>query len=396
MNPNYSFLPYGRQTIEADDIAAVGDALTADFLTTGPLVDRFDELFARTVSAKYAVSCNSGTAALHLAALAIGLGPGDVAIVPSITFLATANAIRYVGGEVIFADVDPDTGLLRPQDVVTAMERHPGARIKAVLPVHMNGQATDMSTLTDIIASRDIHLIEDACHALGAAGVGACAASTMACFSMHPVKAIAMGEGGAVSTNDPALAERLRRFRNHGMSRDSKTFTQPELAFDKQGQVNPWYYEMQEPGFNYRAPDILCALGLSQLKKLGRFIARRRHLAALYDEKIAPLAPLVRPVPRVSWSEHAYHLYAVLIDFDSAGIERKTVIDQLRSLGIGSQVHYLPVSRQPYYTARYGKQHLPGADAYYARCLSLPIFPTMADSDVDRVIAALKHIIYRK
>jgi len=384
-----AFLPYGRQTIEADDIEAVSAALQADFLTTGPTVAEFDRAFAAVVGAAFAVSCNSGTAALHLAAMARGLGPGDAAVVPSVTFLATANAVRYVGAEVIFADVDPETGLLRTEDLSDAMARAGNLKLKAALPVHLNGQAADMSALAALADPADIMLIEDACHALGAAGVGACARSAMACFSTHPVKGIAMGEGGVVTTNDAGLAERLARFRNHGMSRDPAGFVNRDLAFAAEGSANPWYYEMAEPGFNYRAPDILCALGLSQLKKLGRFIARRRVLADLYDAALEPLAPLVKRVPKVAWSEHGYHLYAVLIDFAAAGVERAEVMHRLRRAGVGTQVHYLPVHRQPYYVRRYGKIDLPGADAYYARCLSLPIFPAMADGDVDRVAAAL-------
>ena len=384
-----AFLPYGRQTIEADDIAAVAVALEGDFLTTGPTVGEFDRAFAHAVGARFAVSCNSGTAALHLSTMALGLGPGDAAIVPSVTFLATANAARYVGAEVIFADVDPDTGLLRPEDLAAALARAGNLRVKAALPVHLNGQQANMAALAAISTKAGVALVEDACHALGNTGAGACGNSAMACFSTHPVKAIAMGEGGVVSTNDPVLAERLARYRNHGMSRDAASFANRDLAFAADGNANPWYYEMAEPGYNYRAPDVLCALGLSQLKKLDRFVVRRRQLAVLYDRALGPLAPLVRRVPPVAWSEHAYHLFAVLIDFAAAGVDRAEVMHRLRAAGIGSQVHYLPVHRQPYYQQRYGRLDLPGADAYYARCLSLPIFPTMADGDVDRVVAAL-------
>lgn len=383
------FLPYGRQTIEADDIAAVVAALNGDFLTTGPIVGEFERGFAAAVGAQHAVSCNSGTAALHLSTMALGLGPGDAAVVPSVTFLATANAVRYVGAEVIFADVDPNTGLMRPADLSAALSRAGSLKVRAALPVHLNGQSAEMPALAALASPENIALVEDACHALGDPGVGACASSAMACFSTHPVKAIAMGEGGVVTTNDPVLAERLSRYRNHGMSRDAAGFINRDLAFAADGSANPWYYEMAEPGYNYRAPDVLCALGLSQLKKLDRFITRRRQLAALYDRALGALAPLVNRVPKVAWSEHAYHLFAVLIDFAAAGLDRAEVMHRLRSAGIGSQVHYLPVHRQPYYRQRYGMISLPGADAYYSRCLSLPMFPTMADADVNRVVDAL-------
>lgn len=390
------FLPYGRQTIEEDDIAAVAAALRGDFLTTGPTVAAFEGAFAEAVGAPHAVACNSGTAALHLAVLSVGIGPGDRAVVPSLTFLATANAVRYAGGEVVFADVDPDTGLTGPEQVLAAAARVDGP-VKAVLPVHLNGQAADSAAIAAVLPT-GTRLIEDACHALGtdARGsdrlmhaVGACTDATAACFSMHPVKAVAMGEGGVMTTRDPALAERAARLRNHGMERRAGGFVNADLALAPDGTPNPWYYEMSEPGYNLRAPDILCALGRSQLAKLGRFVARRQSLAALYEDRLKALAPLVRPVPGVGWSGHARHLYPVLIDFPAAGTHRAALMETLRADGIGTQVHYIPVHRQPYYQARYGSVALPGADAYYARCLSLPLFPGMADGDVDRVVEAL-------
>jgi UDP-4-amino-4,6-dideoxy-N-acetyl-beta-L-altrosamine transaminase len=388
------FLPYGRQTIEEDDVAAVAAALRGEYLTTGPAVAAFDEAFAAAVGARFALSCNSGTAALHLAAMALGLGPGDAAIVPSITFLATANAARYVGAEVVFADVDPRTGLLGPAEFEAALSRVGALRPCAVFPVHLNGQCAAVTAIRRLAERHGIAVVEDACHALGVRHedgepVGSCPHSALAAFSLHPVKAIAMGEGGVVTTNDPALAERVARLRNHGMTRDPSRFQDAGLAFAAGGAAHPWYYEMAEIGFNYRAPDILCALASSQLGKLERFVARRQALAARYDRALGPLAPLVEPVPLVSWSGHAFHLYAVRIDFAAAGTTRDAVMAALRARGIGSQVHYIPVHRQPYYRERYGALSLPGADAYYARCLSLPIFPAMEESDVDRVVDAL-------
>jgi UDP-4-amino-4,6-dideoxy-N-acetyl-beta-L-altrosamine transaminase len=376
-------LPYGRQTIEDDDIAAVVEALKADFLTTGPLVEAFEVAFAETVGARHAVACANGTAALHLAMLALDVQPGEVVIAPSITFLATANCARYVGAEVVFADVDPDSGLMTPQTLAEALRRVGDRRLRAVLPVHLRGDAADLPGLAALAGAAGAVLVEDAPHALGTTinfgnvteRVGDVRHSAMATFSFHPVKTIATGEGGMATTNDPALAERLRTLRSHGMVR-------PQGA-------EPWWYEMPEIGFNYRLPDVLCALGLSQLAKLDRFAARRRDLAQAYGAALTPLAPLVRPAASPAWSEPVLHLMCVLIDFQAAGRTRREVVEHLRARGVGSQVHYIPVHRQPYYRERYGELDLPGAEAWYDRCLSLPLYPAMADDDVTKVVAAL-------
>jgi UDP-4-amino-4,6-dideoxy-N-acetyl-beta-L-altrosamine transaminase len=373
------FLPYGRQSIDDDDIAAVAHALKADLLTTGPTVEAFERAFAEAVGARHAVACSNGTAALHLAMLALRVGPGEAVIAPSVTFLATANCARYVGAEVVFADVDPDSGLMTPESLAEAMGRLDGRALRAVLPVHLRGDAADLPGLEALAGGAGAVLVEDAPHALGttatfgntAETIGDVRHSAMATFSFHPVKTIATGEGGMVTTNDDALAARLRVLRSHGMVR-------PEGC-------DPWWYEMPEPGFNYRLPDILCALGLSQLRKLPAFAARRRALAAAYREALGPLAPLVRPAASPAWSDPALHLMTVLIDFQAAGVSRLQVVERLKARGIGSQVHYIPVHRQPYYRERYGELSLPGAEAWYARCLSLPLYPAMADDDVGRV-----------
>lgn len=380
-------LPYGRQTIEDDDIAAVAEALRSDFLTTGPLVERFENAFAETVGARHAVACANGTAALHLAMLALDVQPGEAVIAPSVTFLATANCARYVGAEVVFADVDPDSGLMTPDSLAEALERLDGRRLRAVLPVHLRGDTVDLPLLAAKAREAGAVLVEDAPHALGstmrygnvAERAGDARHSAMATFSFHPVKTIATGEGGMVTTNDAALAERLRTMRSHGMVRPPGS--------------EPWWYEMPEPGFNYRLPDVLCALGLSQLAKLERFAARRRALAKAYESALAPLAPAVRIAARPPWSDPVLHLMCVLIDFEGVGRSRRQVVDDLRARGIGSQVHYIPVHRQPYYRERYGDLSLPGAEAWYARCLSLPLYPAMADADVGRVVAALKDVL---
>jgi len=382
-----SLLPYGRQTIEDDDIAAVVAALKADFLTTGPTVEAFEMAFAETVGARHAVACANGTAALHLAMLALEVQPGEAVIAPSITFLATANCARYVGAEVVFADVDAESGLMTPQTLAEALTRLDGRKLRAVLPVHLRGDAADLPGLAALANEAGAVLVEDAPHALGttmtfgnvAERVGDVRHSAMATFSFHPVKTIATGEGGMVTTNDARLAERLRTLRSHGMVRPAGS--------------DPWWYEMPEPGFNYRLPDILCALGLSQLAKLDRFASRRRDLAKAYGEALAPLAPTVSIAARPAWSDPVLHLMCVLIDFEAAGRTRREVVEGLKARGVGSQVHYIPVHRQPYYRERYGDLALPGAEAWYARCLSLPLYPGMADGDVEKVVGALREVL---
>lgn len=397
--------PYGRQCIEEDDIAAVADALRGEFLTTGPKVAEFEAAFAERVGAKHAVVVSNGTTALHLAALAVGLGEGDAAIVPSLTFLATANAVRYCGAEVIFADVNPETGLMEAGHLEQALRRVPaGLKAKAVLPVHLAGQMVDLEALRSVADAHNLSIIADSCHALGSiyqasdgsrTTAGSCAYEDLSAFSFHPVKTIAMGEGGAITTNDPQQASRMRTLRSHGMVHRPVGPTFPDLGLDEEGNPNPWFYEMPELGFNYRAPDILCALGLSQLKKLDRFLAARARLVALYDEKLKSLAPYVLPPEKSAKSIPGWHLYAARLDFNAIGKSRARIMNDLREKGVGTQVHYLPVHHQPYYTNRYGHQPLPGADRYYASTLSLPLFPSMNGDDVRCIVDILASEIGR-
>ncbi len=390
------FLPYGRQVIENDDVIAVAEALRSDFLTTGPLVEAFEKKLAETVGAKHAVSCSNGTAALYMAARALGLGQGSVVIVPSITFLATASAPHLFGAEVVFADVDPDTALMRPSDLEDALRRAPNGKADAVFPVFFAGQCCDMPAMADVARVHNLKIVVDAAHALGtartdegAAPVGANVYADATTFSFHPVKSIAMGEGGAVTTENPNTARRLRLARNHGITREAGAFSDTAMAFEGDAP-NPWYYELTEPGFNLRIPDINCALGLSQLRKLSRFVGVRKNLVAAYDEMLAPLSNLVRPLAREARSDTAWHIYVVRIDFPAAGISRGTLMRALADEGIGTQVHYIPVHKQPYYRQRYGELHLPGAEAYYAETLTLPLHAGMTYDDVARVVDALK------
>lgn len=396
------FLAYGRQDISAEDVAAVAEVLQGDWLTQGPTVTAFEAALEERTGAAHVIACSNATTGLHLAALALDLGPGHAAIVPSVTFLSTANAVRMTGAEVVFCDVDPDTGLARAEDIEQAFRvgRAAGLDIRAAFPVHLAGQPTEAGEAARALG---LKVVEDAAHAIGTTRwrgndivpVGSMPDDGMAVFSFHPVKTLATGEGGAISTNDPRIAARLRSLRSHGMTREPGAFRLRERAFDGK-TPNPWYYEMHELGFNYRITDIQCALGLSQIKRLDSFIASRQATVARYDAGLASLAPLVKPFGRSSSGQSvSWHLYVALIDFDALGISRAKVMAELRTLGIGTQVHYIPVHAQPYYAERYGALHLPGTEEYYRRCLSLPLYNGLTEADTDRVIQALTDIVQR-
>jgi UDP-4-amino-4,6-dideoxy-N-acetyl-beta-L-altrosamine transaminase len=400
MTSSSPILPYGRHVIDDEDIAAVAAVLKSSALTGGPAVEQFERALAEVTGAADAIACSSGTSALHLAVLGLGIGPGDQVVVPSLTFLATANCARYVGADVVFADVDPMTGLMTAATFEEALSRATPGRVKAAIPVHLNGQACDMRALGKVAAKHGVILVEDAAHALGTTypgnesiAVGACKDAAATCFSFHPVKTVAMGEGGAVTTNDPAMAATMRRLRGHGMERTPASPAFPEFANAPDGTPNPWFYEMNEVGWNFRASDIHCALGVSQLKKLPAFLQRRADLVAHYDAVFKPLAPVLQTLGRTGSTTVGWHLYVVLLDFAALGKDRARVMRELAAAGVGTQVHYIPVHLQPYYQRLYGRQHLPGAEAYYARCLSLPLFPAMTDSDVARVVDAIKNVI---
>jgi len=397
-----AFLPYGRQVIEEDDIAMVVEALRGDLLTTGPYVARFEAALAKVTAAKHAVVCANGTAALHMAARALNIGKGCKVVVPAVTFLATATAPHMNGADIVFADVDPDTGLLTPETLAAAIAR--AGKIDAVFNVHLNGQCGDLEGIAALARAHGAKIVDDACHAIGTAYVaqdgtvhpiGNNAFADLTVFSFHPVKTIAMGEGGAVTTNDPHLAKLLVLARNHGMTRDTADFQNKADAFDADGKPNPWYYEMIEPEFNWRANDIQCALGLSQIAKLGRFVSRRRAIAAQYDALLSSNTQIIRPMARTRYCLPAWHLYAARIDFERAGINRANVMRALSAQGVGTQVHYYPVHRQPYYAKRFETPVLPGANRYYERALSLPLSAAMAADDASRVVETLTAILVR-
>jgi perosamine synthetase len=382
-----TLLPYGRQSIDEHDIAAVVDVLRSDWLTTGPKVEEFEQAVATVAGAKEAVAVSSGTAALHAAVSALGIGPGDEVIVPAITFAATANAVVFQGATPVFADVDPYSLLLDPEQV----EAHITPRTKAVISVDYAGQACDYDRLRAVVERHGLALVDDACHAIGGAyksrPVGSLA--TLNTFSFHPVKHVATGEGGAVTTNDPELARRMRVFRNHGISTDHR-------QREKQGS---WFYEMVELGYNYRLSDIHCALGLAQLGKLAQSVTRRQVIAAAYDAALTELAG-VSPLAVRDDVSHAYHLYVVELDLQGSSVDRGQVFRALRAEGIGVNVHYVPVHLHPYYQQHFGTRAglCPNAEAAYERILSLPMSPAMTDTDVADVLTALGKVLeaYRR
>ncbi len=385
MTDKPSFLPYGRQSIDEDDIAAVVEVLRGDWLTQGPNIDAFESELAAAVGARFAVSFSNGTAALHAACAALGLGPGDEVITTPLTFSASANCARYVGAKPVLVDVDEACGTLSAKHLEAAI----GSKTRAIIPVHYAGLPARMDLIHEIASKQGIPIIEDAAHALGArypggiVGDGRFSAMTM--FSFHPVKHITTGEGGAIMTNDEVLRDGLRLFRSHGITRDPRRLSQPSPG--------PWYQEQVLLGYNYRLTDMQAALGRSQLRKLDRFVMRRRELAARYDRLFANVRGL-RTFEKRDGYEHAYHLYVALIDFDVLGRDRGQVMTALREKGIGTQVHYVPVHHHPDFAYLGQKKgDFAVADSLYAQALSLPMFPAMTDDDVDRVVATLREVL---
>lgn len=389
-----TFLPYGAHFIDEGDCRAVIEVLKSDRLTCGPVVDAFEKKMCDLTGARYAVSCANGTAGLHLAALAMGISPGDKVIVPTVTFLATANAPRWCGADIVFADVDPETALMTPENFSEAISRA-GGPVKAVFPVHLAGHVCDMVGIHEIAKKNGIMVVEDACHALGSSyrgqTVGGCQYSDMTMFSFHPVKNAAMGEGGVITTNNPDLYQKMIRLRGHGMERNPEHFTNTDIAFGENGEANPWYYEMQDIGLNYRLTDMQCALGLSQLEKLESFKAKRQALRALYCEKLSH-KNLVRPMKTAEDSDACWHIFAVFVDFEKISMPRESVMRELAARNIGTQVHYTPVHLQPYYR-NMGQPQFAGAMEYYNKTLTLPLHVKMTDEDVINVVDNLVDIL---
>ena len=370
-------LPYGRHSLDESDVEAVVAALKSGWLTTGPEVEAYERALAEYVGARHAVAVSSGTAALHAAATIAGLGPEDEAIVPPISFAATANCVRYCGARPVFADIDPDTGNIDPAAVDAVLTE----RTRAIIPVHYAGQPVDLDAIRAFANKHGLTVIEDAAHALGARyqGTSIGADSDLVVLSTHPVKAIATGEGGAIVTNDSEKAARLGAFRSHGVSVNARTR-------DVRGD---WYYEMDFLAYNYRIPDLCCALGRSQLKRLDGFLARRKAIAERYGGAFNELAE-VEPLSIREDRESAWHLYVIRLALERLQVDRKQVYRALRAEGIGVNVHYIPIYRHPYYQAQgYVKGLCPRAEEFYERIVTLPLWPGMADKDADDVITAV-------
>lgn len=372
------FIPYGRQTIEEDDIQAVVDVLKSDFLTTGPKIAEFERMVADYVGVKYAVAISNGTSALHAACFAAEIGKGDEVITTPLTFAASANCVLYCGGTPIFADVDPKTYNIDPADI----ERKITSNTKAIIAVHLAGQPCDMDAIHEIARKHNLLVIEDGAHALGSEykGKKVGSLSDMTTFSFHPVKPITTGEGGMIVTDNEEFYQKLMLFRSHGITRDEKLMTRNEGS---------WFYQQLFLGYNYRMTDIQAALGCSQMKKLDRFLARRRELVKRYNEAFADCENVVTPY-QLPDTNSGWHLYIVQVK----NCDRKKVFEELREQGIGVNVHYIPVYQHPYYQKNgYKDVCCKNAEEIYAHMMSLPLYPGLTDEMQDRVIKALKELV---
>lgn len=365
------YIPYGKQSIDAEDVQAVIEVLTSDFLTTGPKIEEFEQCVAKYVGAKYAVAISNGTAALHAACFVAGISKGDEVITTPITFAASANAVLYCGGTPVFADINPSTYNIDPEDI----KRKITDKTKAIIAVHYTGQPCDMDAIHDIAKEHNLIVIEDAAHALGASykGKKIGSISDMTTFSFHPVKHITTAEGGMIMTNNKKLYDKLILFRTHGITR------KPDLLSQDEGS---WYYEQIELGYNYRITDIQCALGISQMNKLDNFIIKRKEIAKRYDEAFANHSNIVIPNQKEG-CENSYHLYVIQVK----NVDRRKVFEGLSEAGIGVNVHYIPVYTFPYYRKN-GYQGIicENAEELYKHIISIPMYPDLSIEQQEYVI----------
>ncbi|MEJ7645265.1 MAG: UDP-4-amino-4,6-dideoxy-N-acetyl-beta-L-altrosamine transaminase [Chryseolinea sp.] len=391
-------IPYGKQSITQQDIDSVIQSLSSEYLTQGPKIQEFEKAFAKYIGCTYAVAVSNGTAALHLSAIALGVSEGDKVITSPITFSATANCIKYCGGEVVFCDIDPSSYLLDIAKVRKLLEENPVGTFKGIIPVDLGGLPTDLEKFRLLADEFGLWLLEDACHAPGGyfenskgnksyCGDGKYA--DLAIFSFHPVKHIATGEGGMITTNDVELYERLLMLRTHGITRDHRLFKNAPGIASSHPNISDypgWYMEMQELGYNYRLTDFQSALGISQLKRADAGIEQRRRIAAKYDAAFQDKSFIEKQsgFNNVKIDGHAYHLYIIKTE------RRLQLYNFLRSKNIFAQVHYIPIHLMPYYKSLGFKEgDFPVAEEYYSKCLSLPMFPTLSEQEVDYVIACV-------
>ncbi len=373
-------IPYGKQNIDEEDIESVAEVLRSDFLTQGPKIKEFEESLCKYTGAKYCVAVSNGTAALHLAVASLAINEGE-GITSAITFVASANCLIYNGLKPVLADIDAQTYNIDYKDIVKKITR----KTKVIIPVHFAGRPCDMRKIYSLAKKKGIWLIEDASHAIGSSyspkdKVGSCKYSHLTVFSFHPVKTITTGEGGAITTNSKTLYQKLLLLRTHGINKNIKN------------APGPWYYEMQELGYNYRLTDMQAALGISQLKKLNYFTVRRQAIVARYNKAFSENEFIGTPVATNN-ELICYHLYVVKIDSEKLGKKRKQVVGELRKKGIYTQVHYIPIFRQPYYKKHYKTKVLTESDVFYRRVLSLPLYPSMTDEDVTYVINQLNEVV---
>ena len=382
-------LPYGRQTITEDDIQAVKEVLTSSFLTQGPIVPKFEQEVSSKVKAQFGIAVNSATSALHIACLALGLGPGDRLWTSPITFVASANCGRYCGAEVDFVDIDRETGLMSTAALSAKLRQaeRTGTLPKVVVPVHLAGSSCDMAAIGEMAERYGFAVLEDASHAIGGRyqdnPVGNCRFSSITVFSFHPVKIITTGEGGLATTNDPGLAQRMQELRSHGITKDEKRFERPAPG--------PWYYEQQDLGFNYRITDIQASLGLSQLERLDKIVNERNKQFNYYRELLSELPVQMLTVPKEVLS--SVHLAVIRLEDKDKNLHRR-VFEGFRASGIGVQLHYAPVHLQPYYRKLgFQEGNHPEAEAYAASAISLPLFPGLQSSEQQRVVNTLVSLL---